>query len=528
MQLKKSLLAILILPLLLSSTYSQAQEQASQTAAGTAPEEAAQVPEDALNRGTPRGSINGYLEATARFDYPMAAEYLDLSDLPANVEKIGGPELARQLNLILTRSVWFDDHTVSDDPEGLKGDGLPIDRDQLVVINSRRGDVELWMQRIPRGDGEQIWKVSNRSVALVPELYDEFSYSPWVETVRGWFPDDVAFLGVEAFKWFILLMIIAVCWPIYTLIGRLLVRFFSAPERDLYPFVRKTVTGPLVALAIVLTMLYVLRRLGVGAYAQEVMQAKTLLTLVIVWTLWTILNLFRNHEQQKLEAQGRAGAAKLMRPLIGLVKIIVLIMGLLFWLNNLGVNITTVLAGLGVGGLAVALALQKPLEDMVGALTIFSQAPIRVGDFCQYGEFTGTVEDIGLRTIRLRTPANTLVSIPNSRFAYVEIENFTSRTMIRFWPKLRLEYNTRPEQLRRVIDDIHAMLLEHEQVHDAPLRVRFTDFDEYAILVSVHSFIKTTDFAEFLEVSEELNFRIMEIVRDAGVRFADKRQLINP
>jgi MscS family membrane protein len=311
-----------------------------------------------------------------------------------------------------------------------------------------------------------------------------------------------------------------VSWPFLYLLARLLTRLFSSPEKEIYPFVRRTFTGPLVALGILLVGNITLERLGAGAYAQEVMKAATIPIIVVVWALWSIINLYTLHKQERLIKLGRPGAANLLQPMTGFIKIVILVFGALFWLNNIGVNITTVLAGLGVGGLAIALALQKPLEDMMGAFTIFSQATIRVGDLCKYGTFMGTVEDIGLRTTRIRTLTNTIVTIPNSRIAYVEVENLSARKKIRYWPTLRLRYDTTPEQLRAVSDGVLEMLENHERVYDDPLRARFTDFDEDAILVKVHSFMKTTDFPESLEIAEDLNFRIMEIVDSAGARFA--------
>ena len=135
-------------------------------------------------------------------------------------------------------------------------------------------------------------------------------------------------------------------------------------------------------------------------------------------------------------------------------------------------------------------------------------------------EFTGTVEDIGLRSVKVRTLTNTLVTIPNSRIAYVEVENITAREKIRFWPTLRLRYDTTPEQLKTIMDGIRAELEQHELVHDDPIRVRLTDFDEDAILIKIHSFLKTTDFTESLEIGEDLNFRILEIIHSAGANFA--------
>jgi MscS family membrane protein len=498
----------------------QAQENKPDTIVVTAPVVVDKGPEDALNRGNPRSMVIGFLTAASAFNWEKAAEYLDLRNLPPEVSELGGPELARELNHILSRAVWLDDYSVSESPEGIKGDDLPDYRDELVRIITPDGEVPIWLQRVPRADGVKIWKLSNRSVALIPDLYDEFSYPPTIERIRNWFPQDAAFLGIELFKWFIVLVFAVIVWPFYYLFGWLLSRLFSAPGREIYPLVKKVFTGPLVLIAILITTETVVTELGVGAGAQGLMEAQTINILAVIWVSWAIINLIKKYQQNKLIALERPGAAKLMQPMTTLIKILVTIFGLLFWLNNIGVNITTVLAGLGVGGLAVALALQKPIEDMMGALAIFSQAPIRVGDLCKVGTVLGNVEDIGLRTTRIRTLTNTVVSIPNSLLAAGDIENLSYRTKIRYWPTLRLRYDTTADQIRDASSNILAMLTEHDRVYDKPLRVRFTDFDDDAILIKVHSFLKTTDFTESLEIGEDLNLRVMEIVQAAGARFA--------
>jgi MscS family membrane protein len=498
----------------------RAQESGPESTAVTATETVDKGPEDALGRGNPRGSIIGFLEAANAFQWEKAAEYLDVRNLPEDVSEIGGPELARQFNHVLSRAVWFDDYSVSNAGNGVKGDGLPEYRDELMTINTAEGPVPIWMQQVPRGDGVKIWKLSNRSVALIPNLYDEFSFSPPVERIRGWFPEDMSFMGVEAFKWFIIVVVALLGLPVFYVIGLGLSRIFSSPEKEIYPLVKQIFTGPLVLISILILVQNTILTLGAGVYAQQAMKAKTFSIIAVVWVVWAILNLFKKFQQSKLTAIGRPGAAKLMQPLTTLLKLLVLVFGLLFWLNNIGVNITTVLAGLGVGGLAVALALQKPLEDMMGALTIFTQAPIRVGDFVRYGAEMGTVEDIGLRTTRLRTLTNSIVSVPNARIASVETENLSYRTKIRYWPTLRLRYDTTPDQLKAVLDGIREALVNHDKIYEDPIRARFTDFTDDSILIKVHSFVKTTDINEFLEVAEELNFQIMGIVRAAGAAFA--------
>jgi MscS family membrane protein len=519
-----SILRCVLLTLLVGSVASagfvHAQSAAEKTRADVEPAAEQKGPVDALNRGTPRGSIVGFLEACEEFDFERAAQYLDLRNLPDDVVEVGGHELARQLKHVLSRAVWLDDYTVSDLPEGLKGDGLPDYRDELVRIPARDGEAVLWLQHVPRNDGTLIWKLSNRSVALIPELYALYSYPPGVETVRSWFPDGASFLGLELFKWFILFVLALVSWPLLYLTGILLARLLSKPSSPLYPLIRRILTGPLVAVGILVVLSLALLELGLGARAQLIADSRTLSTIVVVWVLWSITTLYRNYRQQKLTEQGRPGAAKLMVPLTNLIKILVLLAAVLLWLHNVGINITTVLAGLGVGGLAVALALQKPLEDMMGAVTIFSQAPLRVGDLIRYGEVIGNVEDIGLRVTRIRTLMNTVVTVPNALIANQAVENLTYRTKIRYWPTLRLRYDTTAGQLREITSNVVSMLQKHERVHDEPIRARVTDFETDAILVRVHSFMNTTDFPESLEIQEDLHYRIMEIVHAAGAQFA--------
>jgi MscS family membrane protein len=478
-----------------------------------------QTPEDPYGRGTPRGSIIGFLEAASDLDFELAVRYVDLRNLPGNIAALPETELARQLSFVLSRTVWLDDYSIDDTADGLAGDDLPEYRDELVTIETSAGEVVLYMQHVPRSDGEMIWKVSNRSMALVPQLYDEFGYPQWVESIRSHIPEG-ALLGLEFFKWIILLGIGLLAWPFLHVIALALTRVFSRPERPSYPLVKKVMTRPVVALAILLVMEQALNRLGAAAVAQKIMEAKTLLIIVAVWVCWSIINLFKDFQRDRLIAGGRPGAAQLLTPMATLVKLLILIAGVLFWMANLGLNISTVLAGLGVGGLALALALQKPLEDLMGALTMYSQAPVRVGDFCRYGNFTGSVEEIGLRTTRIRTLANTVVSIPNSRIAFVEIENYSARKKVHYKPILRLRYDTTPEQIQDVLDRLQAMLKNNPKVLEEPQRVRFTDFDTDAILIKVHAYIDTDNIADFLEISEQINIEVMQAVHASGAAFA--------
>ncbi len=180
-----------------------ASAQTDPAAASASTQALPEIPEDALGRGTPRGAVLGYLNAVQEQDYKTAADYLDLRNLSRkNLFAEDGPRLAEQLDLVLVRKLWIDIPTLSNDPGGMVGDGLPTFRDRMGVINTSTGEVELLLQRVPRGDGVFIWKLSNVTVALIPGLYKEFSYPPWVEAISDRIP-DVSFFGVELFKWVI-------------------------------------------------------------------------------------------------------------------------------------------------------------------------------------------------------------------------------------------------------------------------------------------------------------------------------------
>ena len=376
------------------------------------------------------------------------------------------------------------------------------------------------MQRVPRGDGVFIWKVSNRSVAEIPALYRLYSYTAPVEAIRQFIPDHVTFLGMEAFKWVIMLIVALLCWPLFHLLGNLLARAVSSSEKPSVPHVKQLFTGPVVLIAILLVSSALVRKLGVSAYAQQIMDAYTLITVAAVWLLVSLIGVSKNIQQEKLVANDRPGAAKLLRPAATLARIFVVLLGLLFWLHNIGINITTVLAGLGVGGLAMALALQKPIEDTMGALSIFTQATVRVGDLVRYGDSIGIVEDIGLRITRIRSLTNSVITIPNAQIAYSELENLSSREKIRYRPTLRLRYDTEPEQIRNICGRITETLKEHPKVYGDDVRARFTRFGKDAVIIEIHCFLRTNRFPVFLEYQEELNYQVMEIVRSEGARFA--------
>jgi len=502
---------------------------AAQTSAPpAAPEESApveaepaapEVPEDALGRGTPRGCVAGFFEAAEAGEYERASDYLDLRYLPRAYRNSAPSDLARGLNIVLQRALWVDVAALSDSPEGMPGDGLPAFREEFGRITLDDHETVLLLERIPRTDGELIWVISRATVAHGLDLHSEFGYGPTIEAIAEMFP-EVSFLGVELFKWAIGLGAAIVLYPILFVLGWLIARLISKRDGPLYPKIRRFLTGPIAVLLAVTTGGLIILELGIGQTGQRVARAQTLTIIISVWLIFSLVGLLAEIIGQRMRHKGRDSSVMLLRPVVTTIKGIVLLAAALIWLDNIGFNITTLLAGLGVGGLAVALALQKPLEDMFGALTLFTQQMVRVSDFCRFGDRVGTVEEIGLRTTRIRTLEDTVVSLPNARFAAEYIENVTLREKIRYHTMIRLRLDTTPPQLKQTLEKTRELLSSHADVIPESGRVRFKELGEYAHIIEAHAYVATTEYVEYLRIAEELNLDVVKIVEDAGAKFA--------
>ncbi len=476
-------------------------------------------PEDEFGRGVPRSTALGYLNATKERDFERAAEYLDLRNLPRGMSAEQGLELADQLKVVLDRALWIDINALSDDPMGHSDDNLPSYRDWVGKIDLPDGSVDVLLQRVPRGDGVFIWKFSNATVANIPQLYDVHGYGPFGEVLVEWLP-AYSFLGFELWQW--------VGAIILLIVGYLIAMVPTAIVAWLVKRRNKPMSGPIAAFirfpVRILVALIIARQfidlLSPTVEARAILQGQTFLLLVWAWVFLRLINIMRDHLIEVRSSRGATAGPVLLRPAANALKGLVVIIFALLWLENLGFNATTILAGLGVGGIALALAAQKSIENMIGAVMLYSSQPVRIGDFCRFGDKMGVVEEIGLRATSIRTLDRTVIHVPNAAFADMHIENFAEREKIRFCPKISLRLDTTPDQIRSIIAEIKKMLLEHVDVDDDPARVRFSGFGGYSLDLDIFAYVPTTDVNHYLEVVEDLHLRIMDIISAAGTALA--------
>ncbi len=484
----------------------------------------ARGPEDAFGRGTPRSTTRGFLAASASSDLEKAAEYLDLRRIPSSQRQQRGPELAKQLKTVLDRTLWVDPDDLSDDPEGNTDDGLPPRFDRLGSFDGRDGIVDIKLARVPREDGQLIWKVSSDTVRVVPDLHEEFGPPPLAAQLPPVLL-DTRFLEVPLWQWiaFGLLLVVAAAggW-LFEVVARRLVLAFAGTARGTLARLFEPTSGPLRLLLALLLFRAGIPVIGLPVPAQQVLAAVLNVLWVVAgtWIALGVAEAIARRIVRRLTERGQLSATALVPMGRRMARFVIYAIGGLFALSAFGVNVTALVAGLGVGGLAVALAAQKTLENLFGGITIIADAPVRVGDFCRFGDRVGTVEEIGLRSTRIRTLDRTVIAVPNGEFSSLQIENFARRDRFLFQTTLGLRYETSADQLRYVVVEIERLLLSDERVHPDPVRVRFIGFGDSALSVEIFAYIRTGEVNEFHEIRQELLLRIMDVVQSAGSGFA--------
>jgi MscS family membrane protein len=240
----------------------------------------------------------------------------------------------------------------------------------------------------------------------------------------------------------------------------------------------------------------------------------------LVWICTALVDLSMVHTRAWVERRdGRSSFAAFQ---LGsrVLKVIIVFAAITALIGSWGYNTGTIWAGLGVGGLALALAAQKTIENLFGGVSVITDRPVAIGDFCRFENRTGTVEDIGLRSTRLRTPERTLVTVPNAQFSAMTLENFSYRDKILFKTVLNLKRDATPEQLRKLIDDITQTLQGDKRIDAGNVPVRMINIGQWSFDVEVFVLIRTSDGDRFLGIQQELLLKLLTMVREDGMSLA--------
>jgi MscS family membrane protein len=477
---------------------------------------------DPLGRTTPRGTVIGFLQAAQSAHLDSAAQYFQQTRArhPANQD-----ELVTQLKALMDRAYVGNINRISDLPEGTPQEGLTPEQERVGKLAVNGDEADLILVRVNDPVYGPIWLFSTESLAKVPDLYDQIA----VEKVETKLPQTLVknvLLGLPLWQWLAILILIPVAmlgaWLLLQLARGIGALVAAIRKRKVDYHFQGEVSGPLwVIIATVLHMAGV-RVLGLPLLWRHYYSQTAAMFLLIgaTWLITRVVGETAKRVRTRAVNAGHVGFGSLV--LLGqrILKALVVLAGVMAILSNFGFNMTTALAGLGIGGIAIAFAAQKTLENLFGGVSVLADEAIHVGDVCRFGNTTGTVEDIGLRSTRVRTLERIDLSIPNGALATMNLENLARRDKFLLNQTLGLRSETSRDQLLYVLAEIRKLLYSHPKIEAETARIRFVGFGESSLDVELFCYIKTTESVEFHAIREDVLLRIMEIVEGSGTSFS--------
>ena len=480
---------------------------------------------DPFGRESPQSTVMSFLEADHAKNYARAAKYLDLSKLSQSQRLTDGPNLARQLGEVLDRDSQFDVANLTANVEGETEAGLPLGRERVdsFVINGKVLDVQL--QHVTLRSKQSVWLFSSDSVERIPQITQMTSE----RVIEKYLPSPLVnwgFAGTALWQWIVLLVLAIALASLSRLLSlgamcllEIAVRRLAHTDQARMLDVFRSPLQLLIAVAGF--------RIGL-AWVEPSPNVQRLLSRTLAFLFFLALGWIAARVVDLLIARFRAVLINRQHsfsysalPLASrILKIAILLLMIAAILSDWGYNTTTILAGLGVGGIAIALAAQKTIENLFGGVSVISDRPVSIGDTCKVGDRVGTVEDIGLRSTRLRTVERTLLSIPNGQFASASIENLSNQDKIMFHFMFNLRRDTTPEQVRTLLDTIQHILSEKKNVDAGKMPVRFVGVGTYSLDVEVFAYVLTRSGDEFLEIQQDLLLQILDAIKAAGTSLA--------
>lgn len=477
---------------------------------------------------SPRASLSAFLEYTDANDFGRASQYLDVPE----AERGHAKQLAHELALVLDRYVYIDLDAISGASLGDTMSGLPPGVQQIGSIPGPRdrNDPVRMVRTARAGSGEARWVFSRSTVANIPKWYQQLPDRWTLEHLPPWLLGTGP-LGILWWQWLGLLILLAVSWAAGLALGRL--------ARDALGILAKRtrthwdesisteLRGPFRLAALLVVALVLLPWLSLNANASRRIDTivAAAFTIALFWALWRLVDIWR----QVMSVSGWAmhGTSRGLLTLVSrLAKMAVALFGIVSLLATLGYPVAAIVGGLGIGGLAVALAAQKTLENLFGAFAIGADRLFREGDTVTVDNVSGTVESIGLRSIRLRTAERSVVSMPNGKVADSRIETFAPRDRIRFACVLGLVYDSTADQIRAVLSGTEAVLHAEKRVAPESIAVFFLQLNTSSLDIQVAAQVLTTDMSEFQRIRQELLLRIMDVVERSGTSFAFPTQTV--
>jgi MscS family membrane protein len=389
------------------------------------------------------------------------------------------------------------------------------------------------LERVNRGSLGAVWLFSRETLDVIPDVYGELDRLS-IDGVLPTFLTQRRIGGVRLLAWITLVVVVPLIYRLTGVIGQFVVTplvvgwrrrhgWTGEPPEKMPPgFVR------LLILAIVIRWMTTAIELPLLERQFWTTIAALLTIVAVTWALLLVNGSIARYLVRRFRASTHAEMTAMLGLLRRLGDLIVVTVAGLTTLNYFGINPTAALAGLGIGGIAVALAAQKTLENVIGGLSIIFDDAVRVGDSLKLGDVIGSVDSIGLRSTRIRTLDRTILSVPNGQIANANIETLSLRDKFRFYHVVGLRLETTSAQMRTAIDEVQHYLSGHPSIDlTEAVRVRLIRLNRFALDVELCAYIRAGDWEGFLETQQDLLLDILGIMERAGAQIALPAQTLH-
>ncbi|NCN25978.1 mechanosensitive ion channel family protein [bacterium] len=495
----------------------------------------------------PRDTMKSFLEAMQ--DYKLGIESgngqlkrrindavrtLDISTLPAILKTEKARESAIFLKEVIDRVIVVDYSKIPAD-EALSSN----------LLRWRLKGTEITIRKVEEGDRAGEYLFSSGTVERAQDFFEQVEDDPYLDGSGGGAGYDKPwvdsaspewlrqpFLGFAKWQW--LGLVFCVFFGFFLkAVSRyflLLAKVFTAKTQSqwddkIIDAVEKPFSWFVLGLVWFFSV-YLLRFEGVTLQAVQVM-GQVVFSVGVVWAFYRLSDVLIQYVQHLLKKTGGEIDEHLIPLLRSTLKVSIAIMGVLVAIQNLGVNVASLIAGLGLGGLAFALAAKDTASNFFGSITVFIDRPFRVGDWIKVGDQEGTVESIGFRSTRMRTFYDSQISVPNSVVANAHIDNMGRRKYRRVYTRLGVTYDTSPDKMKKFVDGIREIIKKFPTTRKDLYHIYFNEYGASCLEVMVYFFLKVPSWAEELKDREAVFAEIYQLADQLQVEFAFPTQTIH-
>ncbi len=519
-----SLLSTGWLGLMLMMTVAAVRSSAHVPALGQKTSSAAQTAAlaDPLGRETPRGTVIGFVRAAQDGNLQVAREYLQ----PAHGRLTNSNEQQELVDhLLAVLNARFPNlDAISRDADVRGEDGRLLN--EITVDGARTTEsFPLTLVRVDDPHFGKIWLISQKTLEEVPASYDSLRFPQLAQKLPSILVKTRA-LGMPLWQWLAILLLVPIAMALGWVLALIARRVWHVAlrKRGLPVPVdsRHRRFGPGALLTAVFLHYAFVFQIGTSLLYRQYYRWLILFLVAFgaYWGLTHITALIFRRISQQLTDRGRLAERSLVSLAQRVLNVLIFLVIGLIYLNFLDVNVTAALAGLGIGGLAIGLGAQKTFENLLGGISILTDKAIVVGDPCKIGDQSGVVEDIGLRSTKLRTEFRTLVSIPNGTVATATLENFRFRDKILSKQLVRLRYDLSPDHIRYALEQIRETLARNGKVEEPTSRVRLLKLGDNGLEVEIYAYILERDYGQYLLAQEEMLLQVMEVLERTGAAVA--------